>query len=304
MDNKDKDIENALDDIFGSDFIEIDTNNTPDSINKSKSVLTNETNHNNKQSSINDVLISTNNIIENNGNLFSDDNSSLNYEAALNGLVENDQGNEINNLVVTNDINASKVNIEQSTVIDSLKTNSGQDEIKKQKEKSYLNNKKIILYFIIGFVLGLILIFVLVNYVFGITKVVNCSSSAEDTGYKFTDEYKITYKKNKIIYLENVYTYTALNAEYKEQIKYIKEEKLPVVVNSNGMPGFTYLYETSDEHFKVSGYLDFNLIDFDKVDKINQDLMPISYVKINSKTNYKSIKNDLEKQGYKCIPSK
>lgn len=283
MDDKDNDLKNALDDIFGSDFIEIDTNNTPDIINENEQILINETD---------DTLTPSNNIIVNDDNLSYEDNTNLDHQTLSESIVENNQVSELNTL---------KEELEQPAITDSLKSNYNQEI---EKKKSRLDNKKIILYFIIGFVLGLILIFILVNYVFGITKVVNCSSSAEDVGYKFTDEYKITYKKNTITYLESVYTYTALNDEYKGQIEYVKEEKLPVVVNSNGMPGFTYLYETSDEYFKVSGYLDFTLIDFDKVDKMDQDLMPISYVKINSKTNYKILKKDLEKQGYKCIPSK
>lgn len=283
MDDKDKDLKNALDDIFGSDFIEIDTNNTPDIINENERILINE---------VDDTLTPSNNIIVNDDSLSYEDNTNLDHQTLSESIVENNQVSELNTL---------KEEVEQPTITDPLKSNYNQEI---EKKKSRLDNKKIILYFIIGFVLGLILIFILVNYVFGITKVVNCSSSAEDVGYKFTDEYKITYKKNTITYLESVYTYTALNDEYKGQIEYVKEEKLPVVVNSNGMPGFTYLYETSDEYFKVSGYLDFTLIDFDKVDKMDQDLMPISYVKINSKTNYKTLKKDLEKQGYKCIPSK
>jgi hypothetical protein len=50
--------------------------------------------------------------------------------------------------------------------------------------------------------------------------------------------------------------------------------------------------------------LDFTLIKFNKVDKINQELMPISYVKINSKTTYKSLRKVLEKDGYTCVTSK
>lgn len=283
MDDKDKDLKNALDDIFGSDFIEIDTNNTTDIVSKNEPILTNETD---------DCLIpATNDMVNDSDNLFREDDAEQEQQILSKKDVEDNQ---------TSELDVLKEDVTQPTAIKPLKSNNQ----KIKKSESNFDNKKIILYFIIGFVLGLILIFILVNYVFGITKVVNCSSSAKDVGYEFTDEYKITYKKNKISYLESVYTYTALNDEYKGQIEYVKEEKLPVIVNSNGMPGFTYLYETSDEYFKVSGYLDFTLIDFDKVDKINQDLMPVSYVKINSKVNYKTLKKNLEKQGYKCIPSK
>ena len=70
------------------------------------------------------------------------------------------------------------------------------------------------------------------------------------------------------------------------------------------MDGFTYVYEVSDDSFKVNGYLDFSLFNFNEIDKINQDLMPISYFKFDSKTTYKSLISNFEKEGYECIPSK
>ena len=165
-------------------------------------------------------------------------------------------------------------------------------------DKSF--NKKIIIYIALGAVLGLIVVFILVNFVFGIEKKELCTSTAEDTGYKYTDEYKITYKKNKINYVESTYTYTALNSEYQEQIKYVSDDKLRAVINSNGMPGFTYTYETSDDYVKVNGYLDFTLFNYDEIEKINQEAMPLSYFKISHDMTYKTLKNDLEKNGYKC----
>lgn len=161
-------------------------------------------------------------------------------------------------------------------------------------------NRKNIIYYLIGLVIITIVIYVLVNFVFGVTKTITCKLDAEDVGYHFTDLYKITYKKNKISYVESVYTYTALNDEYKGQIEYIKDDKVPVIVNSNGMPGFTYVYEASDDYIKVNGYLDFNLFEYDKIDKLDQNLMPISYFKINSKLTYKALKNNLEEKGYVC----
>ena len=55
---------------------------------------------------------------------------------------------------------------------------------------------------------------------------------------------------------------------------------------------------------EVNGYIDFELIDFKKIDKINQDLMPISYVKLDSKTTFKSLESELKKEGFKCVSTK
>ena len=250
MDDKDKDLDSALDDIFESDFIEINTNN----------------------------------LKKNNDNIKKDDISN-----------EANDSNTIINEIQINQYENNEIDTEEK-----IKKNDEYENI----EKENLNSKKIILYFVIGFVLGLILIFIIINYVHGITRVVNCSNVAEDLGYKYTDEYKITYKKNKITYLESTYTYTALSDEYKSQLEYVKKDKLPVVVNTNGMSGFTYTYEISDNSFKVNGYIDFELIDFKKIDKINQDLMPISYVKLDSKTTFKSLESELKKEGFKCVSTK
>lgn len=248
MDDKDKDLDSALDDIFESDFMEINTNNSDE------------------------LLIDQ------------DKETSDKIEKHVNDGIKKNVALDVQNDTVIN-----------------IQTQNDEYE---NKEKDNLSGKKIILYFVIGFVLGLILIFIIINYVHGITRVVNCSNVAEDLGYKYTDEYKITYKKNKITYLESTYTYTALSDEYKSQVEYVKKDKLPVVVNTNGMSGFTYTYEISDNSFKVNGYIDFELIDFKKIDKINQDLMPISYVKLDSKTTFKSLESELKKEGFKCVSTK
>ena len=70
------------------------------------------------------------------------------------------------------------------------------------------------------------------------------------------------------------------------------------------MSGFTYIYETSENFFKVSGYLDFTLFNYDKISKINQSITPISYFKIEPKQSFKELYKNLEKQGYVCTISK
>lgn len=374
MDNKDKTVENALDDIFGTDFIEIDDTNkndtskekplfSEDSFNVSTPVdninQIPETNAESVEDPFqrNDFKVSTDNsnlneARENNYNeelvkpLFHADNfnimgstsnnsgskndspSTLNYnengvptldsatdkpyesldsnEERLNisnNEVINHNNYDFNNQINTN-LNASYP--ENNLTIENNEASSSKDVLSSKNtikdDKSF--NKKIIIYIALGMVLGLIVVFILVNFVFGIEKKELCTSTAEDTGYKYTDEYMITYKKNKINYVESTYTYTALNSEYQEQIKYVSDDKLRAIINSNGMPGFTYTYETSDNYVKVNGYLDFTLFNYDEIEKINQEAMPLSYFKISRDMTYKTLKTNLEKEGYKCTTTK
>lgn len=373
MDNKDKTVENALDDIFGSDFIEIDDTNKHDTLKEKPLFSEDSFNVNIKEDNINktpetntesvgdpfqrdDFNVNVNNnsnlndSIENNYNeelvkpLFHADNFNIMGSTSNNGGSKNDSSSELNynensvNMPALDSItdksyesldsneesskisnneainhnnydfnNQISTNLntgypENNLTIKNNEASSSKDALTSENtikdDKSF--NKKIIIYIVLGILFGLIVVFILVNFVFGVEKKELCTSVAEDTGYKYTDEYKITYKKNKINYVETTYTYTALNSEYKEQIKHVSDDKLRAVINSNGMPGFTYTYETSDDYVKVNGYLDFTLFNYDEIEKINQEAMPLSYFKISRDMTYKTLKNDLEKNGYKC----
>ena len=277
---EDKDVKSALDDIFGPDFIEIDTSKTneEDNINKENELI--EEKNSNDFSAI---LSEENNKLSN--KTYVDDSKTLEKKS---DKIEND-------LIIKEkkeDINLNNITKEEPK----------NSDLNIDKKDNF--NKKIIIFFVVGFILGIALIYLIVNYVQNKTYVVNCSSSAEDVGYKYTDEYKITYKQDEIINVEGVYTYTALTDEYKPQVNIIKEDKSHAIINSNGMPGFTYTYEISDDYLKVNSYLDFTLFDYKKINKIDQDLMPISYFKIYDDMTFSSLKKDLEKQGYKCVSSK
>lgn len=157
-------------------------------------------------------------------------------------------------------------------------------------------------FILIVLIITMILIISLSIYItiFGIEKKEVCELKAKDAGYNFSDTYIIAYKKNNIIKIKSSYEYNATDSEFTEQVKIIKESKLPVVINSNGMSGFTYIVEENDNSFKVNGYLDFEKMNFKEVDKQNYDLFPIAYEKINSKTTYNNFINKLKKQGYTC----
>lgn len=133
---------------------------------------------------------------------------------------------------------------------------------------------------------------------------VSCSYDASDVGYKTHDEYLVSHRSNNITYIHGTYTYTAKTDEFKNQINIIKEEKIPVIVNSNGMEGFTHTYEISDNQISVFSYYDFTKIDFKKVDKNDDKITPISYVNFKSTTTYDKLIQNLKKSGYKCTSSK
>lgn len=258
MDQKDKDIKRAIDDIFGDDVIEINV---------------------------------ANNIIQN-----SDESN-----ASLNDGTPNDMD------VLTSEKAIANENIQKDNEVYSLPeiNNQKDNEVSNsqevnEKSKNIFYNKRIIIYFVIGFIIGLALIYVIVSYLNGKERVINCSYQAEDAGYRVTDEYKITYVNDDVTYVEGVYNYTAKTDEYKQEVAYVKEEKLPVIINSNGMKGFTYIYETNDTFFKVSSYLDFTLFNYDEIGKINQEVTPISYFDINSKMSVNDLRTLFEDQGYVC----
>lgn len=218
-------------------------------------------------------------------------------------------GDDVIEIKDTNDDNLTNtsLNIPNISSREIIAPTSLENENNIQEATEKYNNisyKKIVLYFLIGFMLGFILIYIIVNFVLNKEKTINCSYSANDVGYKITDEYKIKYKNNTILKVDGSYIYTAKTEEYKSQIEYIKNEKIPVIINSNGMKGFTYLYEVSDSYFKVNSYLDYDLFEFDNINRIDQKNMPISYFKITSDKSVKKLKNELINKGYTCNLSK
>ena len=246
MENSDKDVKQALDDIFGDDSIEINTN-------LEKKENNDDFNLNNTQES-----------------------DSKKNENPINNENSNALG-EINEKDILQD---------------------------KQNNKKIFTNKKIFIYVFITILILIIFVGLLIKHVNDSDKIYVCSYKANDNGYEMTDEYKVTTKKGEIIYIEGNYIYKAKNNDYIEQIEYIRKEKLPVIVNSNGMSGFTYEFETGSDFLNIKSYLDFTLFDYKKINKINQSTTPISFFEINSKLNYEKLKTKLEKQGYSCNKSK
>lgn len=278
--NNDNELEKALDDIFGSDFIEI---NVDDASKKSED----------KKDGFHVFIDSQKEDLS---------KKNINKKDAEKPLFKHEDTTYI-------DSNKKDEKDHLKPVLDESsepKVNAGNDEEIPKQKKPKKKNKKFAFTFVFIFLAILVfsgLIYLGFSLTIGFEKVTICQQEASDDGYEYSDQYKITYHKNKISYVESVYSYKALNEEYEDQVDLIKDEKLSVVINSNGMSGFTYVYQVSDDSFSVNGYLDFTLFNFEEIDQINQDLMPLSYFKISSDLTYEDLVSDLESQGYTCTRS-
>lgn len=160
------------------------------------------------------------------------------------------------------------------------------------------NNK--MLYLILGAIFVAILIVVLCVLSINCEKKTSCSYAVNDTNYKISDTYEIKYKKNKILYVNGKYDYEAKTKDFENQINIIRQEKIPVMVNSNAMKGFTYILDEGNDKFSITSSLDFTSFDYNEISKIDQKTKPISYFEIDSNLTYEKLKNILEKQGYTC----
>ncbi len=249
MSKKDDNLKDALDEIFGDDFIEVDAGEE------------------NENAPLIDRVVFTD------------------YE-----LEEEKEDAKESNIIIHNKIETPPKN--------EVKANSPKESVQK-KERTKRNYKPLVS-IILTIIMILVISLAVYIAVFGIEKTTTCELKAKDTGYNFSDTYIITYKKNNIKKIKSSYEYNATDNEFIEQVKIIKENKLPVVINSNGMSGFTYTIEESNTMFKVNGYLDFEKMNFKEVDKQDFDLFPVTFEKIDSKTTYDSFVNKLKKQGYTC----
>ena len=190
--------------------------------------------------------------------------------------------------------------------------NESKEEVKEEKQVQFTNpyvveEKKTNKYNIYILLLLALLFTLLTIFIITITnteKVVVCSLKIKDDGYQLTDDYIIAHKSGNLTYIQGEYEYTAYNDEYKEQLQSIKEEKLPVIINSNGMKGFTHVLESADSYIKIYSYYDITKIDFKTVDKTDSKLVPLSYIGLNSKTTYKSLTQNLKTAGYVCKKTK
>ena len=181
---------------------------------------------------------------------------------------------------------------------------SSDDDIEVEKQTDLNGKRKGILIILLCAILLVIVILTLFIYNLNCEKNVSCVYSVNDKNFVLSDTVKITYKKDKISYVNSNYSYAAITKDFKDQIDNIRQEKIPVIVNSNGMKGFTYILNEENDKFSITSSLDFTSFDYDEISKIDQKTKPISYFEIDSNLTYKKLKNILEKQGYTCKKSK
>ena len=161
-------------------------------------------------------------------------------------------------------------------------------------------SSKYIFYMILALVFMFSVVTCVVIYITNKEQVTRCTFKAFDSGYKIKDEYTFAHKNGNLTYIQGKYKYTALTEEFKAELENVKKEKIPVIVNSNGMPGFTHSLQTTDEYVIINSYYDITKINFKEVDKINYDVAPVSYITLKSTTTYKKIINELSKKAYIC----
>ena len=276
MKDKDKNIEEAIDNIFGEDVLTINTDSDDSNDNDLSKTSLNIYNYENSDIDLSKLDDETKNQLENDHEAL--DNYDTNDEKRL------DEQNESNNVMS----------------LDS----SSDDDIEVEKQTDLNGKRKGILIILLCAILLVIVILTLFIYNLNCEKNVSCVYSVNDKNFVLSDTVKITYKKDKISYVNSNYSYAAITKDFKDQIDNIRQEKIPVIVNSNGMKGFTYILNEENDKFSITSSLDFTSFDYDEISKIDQKAKPISYFEIDSNLTYKKLKNILEKQGYTCKKSK
>lgn len=196
---------------------------------------------------------------------------------------------------IKNNINNRKKFNEDVVVVDN------NNEFLTNRKKDIISNHPVL--YMITFVVILAVLTVFAIYTSNKEQITTCTYAVYDKGYKQTDKYIIAHKSNNLTYIQGEYEYVAIDEEYKEQIELIKNDKLPVIINSNGKPGFTHTYNVDELSIKISSYYDMTKINFKEVDKNNDKTTPLSYLNLKSTTTFKKLQANLQKQGYKCKKS-
>lgn len=302
MNEQDKDVEHALDDIFNGDFI--DKENKDEVVNEVKNKIeepekydpfTNNSSISFKDSN-NDEIENLNNKPKVDSSIYSfihkqsdDNDNSLDIETENSeiNIISNDEDNsKIETTYTNNDIhlNSHELKINESNNMDNKVT--------------VHNKKRLIILCVILFIMILIVIFYLL---LNKEKSTTCVYEADVKEYKIRDEYQITSKKNEVLYAIEYYLYEVKDDSFKEQLELIKHEKAPVVNNSNGLSGFTnFRFDYSDDYLDIGMVYDFTKFNYEEINKINQDTNPISYFKIKKNMTYDDLIKELKKNSFTC----
>lgn len=255
-------------------------------------------------------------VLENNLDVKEDNNNTVVFEDGNESVVipvfkDNEELNKNKNVTDANigvesdelvDRFDTKDDVSSNTYINIMTkpNNNTKNNINKNNNKNVNSIMVVSIILVLCFVVSIIVILFNTNS----EQIVSCSFSAKDNGFRIMDEYIIAHKSGHLTFIQGEYEYVATSEDAKSQIDVIKESKLPVIINSNGMPGFTHTYEISSDFIRVYSYYDITQMNFKKVDKNNDEITPISYINLKSTTTYDSLTKDLKKQGYKCVKSK
>lgn len=284
---KDEDISRAIDDLF-------DDGELNNSVVYEENVENLTINDNIKE--ISDENINTNAIIE----------------PVITEEVKDEKENIPNDVIAKSDdaINTGNAISIEETKKEELPTfsasiNNDNNNLNTNIKKENSNNKiKIILYFLIGFVIGTIILILVNMQSSDQTKKTVCTYQDMKEEYNLVDEYVIEYKKNNITYITGKYSYKAKIESFNAEVERLRNEKLDVIINGNGIDGIVHGFEVSEDTLSIESYYDFEKIDFKAIDKIDYNVNPISYIELNSNLKYDKLIKDLEKKEYKCINSK
>lgn len=244
MDNSDKELKTALDEVFGDDIIELDAN----------------------------------------------DNEKINLMDADYFKKKSQQQlffEKIKLIINKNAVKEEPLNSSEPVKIDV-----------KETYKRYIMGIVIIIA-VLMFILFIVSIFTNND-----TKVTTCTTNVEEAGYKISEEYKVSYVKNKIKKVEGKYNYIAKTDDFKKQVEVMKNEKVSVLINSNGINGFKYDYEFDEKSLTFNTILNYDEIDFNVIKNVDQIVTPISFITIDKKRKFNQLEEELVKKGFTCVSSK
>lgn len=306
LEQEDLNIEKALDNIFDED----NNKQKEEDLSKTSLNINSVNNEDFDYSKVQDEIVINTPDNENKEEKGSDENINIKEEdndKVLN-FIPNNFDNEDKNTSLDESFDKENKDGLNDIVNANLEPASGEDitssyesyntPVETESDIPKKNNK--MLYLILGAIFVAILIVVLCVLSINCEKKTSCSYAVNDTNYKISDTYEIKYKKNKILYVNGKYDYEAKTKDFENQINIIRQEKIPVMVNSNAMKGFTYILDEGNDKFSITSSLDFTSFDYNEISKIDQKTKPISYFEIDSTLTYEKLKNILEKQGYTC----
>lgn len=184
----------------------------------------------------------------------------------------------------------------------STKTSEDQSISKTVNTDKNLDFKTVILILLLCILASMIMVFFLTKNETAEENSFVCYKKIQTNDYDSTDEYILNHSKDKLTYVSGTYVYHAKTENAINNINAIKEDKLNVIINSNGIDGFTHTYEEGENSVLINSYYDMELIDFSKIKK--DEIKKLSYLKLTPKMKASDLRKLLENEGYTCTKGK